>query len=538
MKDKQLDYIKLNNKLKILCSKENKEFYQATKNIKPVQQKKLISIINRNKNTSFGKEFRFKNIKNTDDYRKLVPMTDYEFYESYINRIKRGEEGVLTADAVLMLEPTSGSTSPSKFIPYTASLREEFRKGISVWLFDILQSKPVVSEGSFYWSITPASHQTRKTSGKIRIGFGDDTAYFDHFQQGLINKLSAVPFNVGKVRDINKFRRLTLLNLLSSRELTFISIWNPTFLLLLMENLQKNLTSLVEDIKDKDRAGELINIFNSKPLRYQKIWPKLSLISCWTEGNASVYIKEIKKIFPGVEIQGKGLIATEGFISFPVTGIKGHILSIGSHFFEFSEYTGVSNNETKLAYELEIGKEYQVIITTSGGLYRYKLGDIVHVIGFKEQCPLLRFIGRSDNISDFFGEKLNEHHINSVVTEALKRHSLHPTFLMLAPEKAQETGNYAYVVFIEKGGTQTRDSKIRKFVSFLEEKLQENYHYKYCRKLNQLSSLKAFIINDKRRAYNIYLENCLSEGKKLGNIKPSILSSRTGWSKEFSGYFI
>lgn len=121
------------------------------------------------------------------------------------------------------------------------------------------------------------------------------------------------------------------------------------------------------------------------------------MISCWGDGNAAYYIKGLRALFPNVEIQKKGLITTEGFVSFPLIGETGSILSINSHFFEFIEQDGIenkpgsSNSGVKLAHELEKGKHYSVIITTGGGLYRYNLNDIIEVLGFKQECPLIRF---------------------------------------------------------------------------------------------------------------------------------------------------
>ncbi len=73
------------------------------------------------------------------------------------------------------------------------------------------------------------------------------------------------------------------------------------------------------------------------------IWPYLTLISCWTSAYAKTYVSDIMQYFPGVDIQGKGLLATEGIISFPLVGKNGYVLSAQSHFFEFIEY---KNEET------------------------------------------------------------------------------------------------------------------------------------------------------------------------------------------------
>ena len=316
------NYRSLNEALKESCSDASEQFYFAIKDVRRVQQRKLLSIVGDNSETDFGKRYSFSNIRTIEDFRFAIPISTYEDYEDYVTQIADGIDNVLTRDKVLMLEPTSGSTSPSKFIPYTESLKSEFQRGIFPWLYDIITNRPNVARGSFYWSVTPATHKQERTQGGVPIGFGDDGAYFTQEQQGLIAQLSAVPFDIAQIPDISEFRKRTLDHLTKNKDLSFISVWNPTFLSLLLRG--------VDNPKD--------------------IWPNLSLISAWADGNASNYIGEIQRLLPDVEIQPKGLIATEGFVSFPLTNRHGSALSVNSHFFEFKD---LANGDVRLANELD-----------------------------------------------------------------------------------------------------------------------------------------------------------------------------------------
>ena len=67
-----------------------------------------------------------------------------------------------------------------------------------------------------------------------------------------------------------------------------------------------------------------------------------------------------------------------------------------------NEGSNPSLSATVLAHELELNKQYEVVLTTSGGLYRYKLRDIIEVMGFDEGVPLFRFVGKAGYISDLF----------------------------------------------------------------------------------------------------------------------------------------
>jgi hypothetical protein len=270
---------------------------------------------------------------------------------------------------------------------------------------------------------------------------------------------------------------------------------------------------------------------------FSKIWPDLTLISCWSDSEIDYPLHTLRNKFPNVTIQPKGLIATEGIVSFPLMNRTGGILSCNSHFFEFK---AISDNntvsETRLAYELEKGKRYSVIITTGGGLYRYNLKDIIEVIDIEGVCPFIRFTGKEDNVSDICGEKLNEAHVRSIVKDTLAKYSLYPSFFMLAPE--HENGYFYYTLFVEFIHNSAREHYVATADDFLydiERKLNNNFHYKYCCNLGQLRNIRTYIIRD--NALDTYLKWC-SRDKVLGNIKNVALSSYCGWSKIFNGQFL
>ena len=143
------------------------------------------------------------------------------------------------------------------------------------------------------------------------------------------------------------------------------------------------------------------------------------------------FLPALRELFPGVEIQPKGLLATEGFVSFPLGDRPGAALALRCHFFEFEELGG--NARCRLAHELDRGGRYRVVLTTAGGLYRYQLRDEVEVVGFLRQCPLLRFLGKGDATSDLVGEKLAEPHVRAVLDRLFAAQSLQPPFALLVP---------------------------------------------------------------------------------------------------------
>jgi hypothetical protein len=469
--------------LKTVYRSDALDFNRSLSDVKDAQQRVLFNILNSNERTEIGKKYGFSSIRDINAYKKQVPVSTYEDYSSYVDKIASGGKNILTRDPVLVLEPSSGSTSASKYIPYTRSLRKELRRALAPWICDWIWSYPGIAKGSAYWSITPVTHDTKRSAGGIPIGFKDDSEYFGRFARFWIRRIFAVPSEVSELKDIAAFRYVTLLFLLRDRDLRLISIWNPSFLTLLLEPLWVWREMLIRDIEsgtitsamkippdlkkrlvrrlspDPDRGLELKRIFDTHleavkqegvSNLYKQIWPDLSLISCWTDGNAALCLSELKRCFPDVEIQPKGLIATEAIISIPLRGQAAGVLAINSHFFEFID---LSSGETKLAHELSSGKRYSVIVTTGGGLYRYHMQDSIEVVGYLKQCPVIVFVGKSDKVVDICGEKLNERFAAGVLEEAFDKYRIKPSFFMLAPCLESQDRCYHYSLFLKLGKT-------------------------------------------------------------------------------------
>jgi len=131
---------------------------------------------------------------------------------------------------------------------------------------------------------------------------------------------------------------------------------------------------------------------------------------------------------------GKGLLATEGVVSIPLMGYAAPVLCVNSAFFEFVDDAGC----IRLAADLEHDACYEVILTTANGLYRYRLGDRVRVIGSAGRTPLLSFLGRAGVVSDLCGEKLAE----AFVAGCLRDFG---GFAMLAPSREPRPHYKLYV---------------------------------------------------------------------------------------------
>jgi len=285
-------------------------------------------------------------------------------------------------------------------------------------------------------------------------------------------------------------------------------VWNPTFLSLLCDFIRDNV-SIVTDVLTETRAGEVKAAV--KENRFDLVFPKLKVISCWADGSAKDYLADLEERFPTVLIQPKGLLATECFVSFPLLSEEGSRLSIRSHFFEFRR---IKDGKIVNVDGLEPG-EYEVIVTTGGGFYRYCIGDIIEVLRVeKKRPPLIRFLRRAGVASDLFGEKLTEEFVRNVCRSL----GISEEFCLLAPE-----GRRYCLYTTAKGLTNER----------LDTALREGYHYDYCRQLGQLQC--AEVVPVAGEPQQVYIQRLMAEGMRMGDIKPAYLSKKNGWEEWFLG---
>lgn len=565
------------------ASVRSRAWKRAARDVSTAQSAVLRRILAAHVSSAFGREHHLAQVDSVASYQRAVPIRSYEELEPYIERVAQGEPQVLTGQRVLRLGLTSGSTAAVKRIPYTQVLLDEFQAGLDPWVHYLVRQYPRMLFGTTYWSVTPVGERTSQTPGGIPVGFDDEQQYFSPLTRWVLDSIMAGSPQLARVRDMEAFRYATLRLLVQDRWLSWVSVWNPSFLTLLLDPLAEWLPRLCEDLRhrtldvascthpldpalreallrrcrrDPGRARELellgaawegkapTETDGAGRTLYEAIWPRLRLISCWAHGSAALAVPRLKTYFPHAAIQPKGLLATEAFISFPVKDDHS-ALSLLSHFFEFEEADDAGDEAApgaapaiRLAHELCAGRRYGVIVTTGGGLYRYRLNDLIEVVGFHQQCPLIRFVGRQSKVVDICGEKLNEDFVRGAVAQVLARSGLHASFWMLAPVCPLAARPY-YTLFLQaSGGAAADDGQLAGIAQEVDKALAASYHYEYSRRLGQLDRCRVFSIVPETSGHETYLTVCTDLGQRLGDIKPAALHSYQGWSRRFTGRFV
>jgi len=468
-----------------------------------------MNCVKHNANTEFGEQFHFKDMQTIDDYRNLVPVHSFSDHSGKISKIEEGESDILFSGEAIAFERTSGSTTGQKLIPYSENSLLDFRKAVLPWLSDVVRQYDL-KEGSAYWAISPATRHPEITKGGMPVGL-PDAAYLGEDIIPFFLATSAVPPWVGAMSDFKDWQLATLYHLVCSRDLVFISVWSPTFLLSLLDTLIErkhelecllqnggiiNGKFLVKDLLAHEKLKTYYQIMNA-----EELWPDLKVISCWADASSRPFYQQLSKQFPSVSIQPKGLLLTEGVITVP--NLDGQTaLSADSGFYEFLD----SDSNSLLAHELIKGERYEVVMTTSGGLYRYRSHDIVICDGYSSGLPILRFVGRGDTTSDLVGEKLTEEFVTRCFDGI-------PGFKMLLPVHDEAPG---YLLIIEEQSEQNSDS----LLDMVETRLFNNPHYEYACKLGQLERLRVLSL---KNPLNIYLTSPEHNGARFGDIKvPSL----------------
>ena len=483
----------------------------------------------RNAQCDFGRAHDFAAIRTPADFARRVPLSDANDLAPWVTRIMAGGQRLLVADPVTHLAPTSGSSGARKLIPFTTGLQSSFSAAVGAWMVDLVRARPSLLGGPAYWSVSPLTDEGNDDDlhSAVRIGFADDAEYLGGWATPLVRQALAVPSSVRHVRREPDFWALTAVAMLRQRDLRLISVWHPSFLEILVANAARQWDAILAAIAsghdpwlpavpaashrewraaaDPARADTLRRI---GPDDWPRWWPALQVVSCWGDQAAAAGHAALAQRLPGVLVQAKGLLATEGVITVPLHGA--YPLAVTSHFFEFLDADG----NLRLAHELDDGAEYEVVLTNGAGLWRYRIGDVVECTGHLGATPSLRFLGRAGNVSDLRGEKLAEPFVAECLRvlwgddEAPRVAELHAV---------GDVGVAHYALHVAAGALREPAADV---AARLEALLRANPHYALARRLGQLAPVRAVLLPD-----TVTLP-ATAVPLRLGDLKPRTLVPR------------
>lgn len=415
--------------------------YAAQKN-----EQLLMEIIKKNIGTEYGKKYSFQSIDSPQKFKKTVPLTQYEDYKEYIDRMAKGEENILTSEKVEYFGVSSGTTGSQKLIPVTKSSR----KAISGYM-------GLVTQGVLYENLSKKWTYGRglnligmrgsgETEGGIPICAG--TAGGMKSMEKIFTYIWTTPVEILKQGEKFDVNYLHLLFALMDRNLMYLSAAFIPSILDLLRCLESKWPDLVEDIREgkisqkillsddlrnklqkkikpnPKRAGELEREFkNGMEGIVTRIWPKCTFVWSVSGAGFRMYLEKVKKYTSDLPIYCGTYAATEGLIGVELGLNKAtYVAAPKSVYYEFiheDDWDG-KNISTYSLEELKVGEKYEVVITNSAGFYRYRLGDVVKVVGYCGKAPEFQFLYRKNQLISINAEKTSEQAVHQAITETFK----------------------------------------------------------------------------------------------------------------------
>lgn len=433
------------------------KFRRATRRAVRLQERVLFDKLQRHADSDFGREHGFRTIRNIADFRRRIPLQDYDSLAPYIERMKNGDPTALLGpgERVLMFALTSGTTADPKYIPVTDRFLAEYRAGWNAFGVKALMDHP----GSFLRGIVQVSSPMDESRTPAGIPCGSISGLISQIQKSLVRKYYAAPAVVSRIADANA-RYYVVSRFSICRDVAFLITASPATQLKLARVADEQRESIVRDVRDgalckdldiaPDIRDELSRLLRPMPHvarrlesiihRTGRLLPKdywrLGFVANWIGGSMNLHLHDFPEYFGDTPVRDIGLLASEGRMSIPVEdATPAGILDVTSHYYEFipSAENDAERPTVRSPHQLEVGREYFIVLTTSSGLFRYRIGDQVRVVDFVGQAPVIEFLNKGSHISSITGEKLTERQAVLAVESAAKALGTRLDSFVLAP---------------------------------------------------------------------------------------------------------
>ena len=386
------------------------------------QQKVLEDLIRQAKNTQFGQDHHFSQIKTTVDFAKHVPIRDYEELKPYVDRVVQGEENVLWKGKPIYFAKTSGTTSGAKYIPLTKESMpfhiQAARNAILNYIHetgksDFVNGKMIFLQGS------PILEE------KNGIQLGRLSGIVAHFVPKYLQKNRLPSWKTNCIEDwetkVDAIVEETI-----HEDMAVIS-GIPSWVQMYFEKLQQ---------KGGKPVGEIFKNFN---------------LFIYGGVNFEPYRAKFENLI-GRKVDAIELFpASEGFFAYQDSQKeKGMLLLLNSGiFYEFvkSDEFFTPNPKRHTIGEVELHVNYVLIISTNAGLWAYNIGDTVQFICLKPYRVIVS--GRIKHYISAFGEHVIGKEVEHALQEAMVNTTIRVNEFTVAPQIAPETGLPYHEWFIE-----------------------------------------------------------------------------------------
>jgi len=465
------------------------------------QARLLGSILKRNAGTLFGKEHSFAKIRDVADYQRQVPIRQWLDFAPYVDAVVEGQTGVLTKERPFFYHRTSGTTGKPKMIPVTRRCEDLSKTTHRLWVLKALSNNPGMLRSEVMAVLNTAIDGY--TPRREAYGAVSGNIYFRLPQ--IIRKAFCHPYEVFAVGDIDA-RRYALMRYALDKDCSFAFTGNPMGLVTAFDFADKNSEILIRDIHEGTLAPEFplpdalhataLSQLRPNPSRARALaaarerrgrlcpadyWPGLKLAGCWLGGSMGHFVPRLREwCAQDTPFRDVGYMASEGIFSIPQANetLDG-LPALHAVFFEFlAEHDfGKPDATALLAHELEPGQNYHVVVTTTGGLYRYAMNDVIRVGGRQQATPLIRFLYKGGLVQNLQGEMMTVEH----VAAAMKALDAESSFRLRHFQLVGELDRRGYALHIEPTETLPPGELHRLLASFDRALIAANEVYGFLR---------------------------------------------------------
>ncbi|GAA4314324.1 GH3 auxin-responsive promoter family protein [Pontixanthobacter gangjinensis] len=348
-----------------------------------VQNELLKNLLSKAKNTEFGKKYHFSEITSYETFRERVPIQKYEDYQDVIERSRKGESNIFWPTPIRWFAKSSGTTSAkSKFIPVSQDSLEDchYAAGkdlLCIYLNNNPQSQLFTGKSLRLGGSKELYQENGTSYGDLSAILIDNMPFWAEF--------SSTPSNEVSLMHDWEYKMQAIVDETIKEKVTSLA-GVPSWMLVLLNN--------VLETTGKE------NLF--------EVWPQLEV---YFHGGVSFepYASQYQKILPKEDFRFYEIYnASEGFFACQDHNDTKDLLLMLDYgiFYEFIPMDRYGTEEEKAIplSEVEVGKNYAVVITTNAGLWRYKIGDTVR---FTDTNPYrIKVSGRTKHHINVFGEEL------------------------------------------------------------------------------------------------------------------------------------
>ncbi|MGB5980841.1 MAG: GH3 auxin-responsive promoter family protein [Nonlabens sp.] len=436
--------------------------------------------------TEFGKQHGFSSIKSYKDFTDRVPVTDYEQSRHYIERSKNGEGNIYWPTEIRWFAMSSGTTnSKSKFIPVSQESLEDCHYAaakdlLCMYLNNNPYSKLFKGKGLRLGGSKQLDKRSGTAAGDLSSILIDNMPFWADY--------SSTPSNeVALMADWEVKMPAIVQNTIHEDVTSLAGV--PSWMMVLLNN--------VLDITGADNILE--------------IWPAMEV---FFHGGVSFdpYVEPFKKLLPADHIKYyETYNASEGFFAIQDSNNSKELLLMLDYgiFYEFIPMDTYGTPDEKIIPlgDVEIGKNYAVIITTNAGLWRYSVGDTIR---FTSTAPYhIKVTGRTKHHINVFGEELVIENAENALNRTIKDFPCVVKDYTVAPIFMEGKSKGAHEWIIEFG---TEPVDFSAFAKALDHNLQK-VNSDYEAKRNNNTTLVAPVMH---KAQTDVFYNWLKERNKLG----------------------